>query len=173
MYLNTTFLSFAVIWPTSAESRLGRLQGDCWCLDGRLMAALKRAQIHGCPIVAARKRANTTLNWPFSEIHTSSACLGQNTYLKAIQIASIPFLVLLICLATERLDWIIKPNNQRAQWEIFQAQAEDPASSSEPSYSASPTAVNQVLLVITGYNQVYLWVVSCYNKFSLVIISYN
>ena len=70
------------------------------------MATLPRAHIYmAVPLfVTARKRANTTLNWPFSEIHTSSACLGQNTYLKAIQIASIPFLVLLICLATERLD---------------------------------------------------------------------
>ena len=40
------------------------------------MAVLKTAQIHSCPSVAARKRANTTLNWPFSEAKHLPVCLG-------------------------------------------------------------------------------------------------
>ena len=41
------------------------------------MAALKRAQIQGCPIVAARKPAPTQLNSPLSGAYTSLARSGQ------------------------------------------------------------------------------------------------
>ena len=40
------------------------------------MAALTRAQVHSCPDVTAQKRANTTLNWPFSEAKHLPVCLG-------------------------------------------------------------------------------------------------
>ena len=43
------------------------------------MAALTTARIHSSCTVEARKRANTTLNLPLSEIHISLARSGQNT----------------------------------------------------------------------------------------------
>ena len=44
-------------------------------------------------------------------------------YLKAFKMAYFTLMVLLICLVQERLYWILKPNNQ---WDMFQAQAEEP-----------------------------------------------
>ena len=48
------------------------------------MAALKRAQIHGCLIVAVQKEAPTALNLSLSVAQTSLACPGQKNSLSCL-----------------------------------------------------------------------------------------
>ena len=44
------------------------------------MAALKRAQIQGCPVVAARTPAPTALDWPLTGARTYPAHSGPTNH---------------------------------------------------------------------------------------------